>query len=48
MKMANVSNKKTRRYAAGRRGAKYPLLEEKLVTWFKKQRASKIQFLSGR
>ena len=45
VKMANVSKKKTRRYAADGRGAKYPLLEEQLIAWFKEQRSSKIQFL---
>ena len=41
VKMANISNKQTRRHAGAGRGAKYPLLEEQLIAWFKDQRDSK-------
>ena len=41
VKLANVPDKRTRRYAAGARGAKFPLLEEQLFAWFKDQRQSK-------
>lgn len=47
-KMANLNDKKTRRYTAGGRGAKYPLLEEQLAAWFKEQRGSKITILYSR
>ena len=42
VKMANLSNKQSRRYAGAGRGAKYPLLEEQLLAWFKDQRESKL------
>lgn len=40
VKMANMTNKKTKRQTGGR-GAKYPLLEVQLFAWFKEQRESK-------
>ena len=40
VKLANVPDK-IRRYVAGGRGAKFPLLEEQLFAWFKDQRQSK-------
>ena len=44
VKMANLGDKRRRRYATGGRGAKYPLLEKQLVAWFREQRQSKIIF----
>ena len=39
--MANLKDKRIRRNSVNGRGAKYPLLEEQLIAWFREQRESK-------
>ena len=46
IKMANLGDKRRRRHAASGRGAKFPLLEEQLIAWFREQRQSK-KFLNS-
>ena len=41
IKMANLKDKRIRRNDVNGRGAKYPLLEEQLIAWFRQQRESK-------